>query len=553
MLLCQRLGICYPHVEKGLLFGKSLRNLDPMDYDICVIGGGINGVGIARDAAGRGLSVLLVEAQDLAGATSSASTKLIHGGLRYLESYEFKLVRESLREREILLKAAPHIIWPLRFVLPHDKHLRPAWLIRMGLFLYDTLSGRKKLAGSESLDFATNPLADPLKDKYARGFAYSDCWVEDARLVVLNAMDARENGAVILPSTACVHLHPVHNEKQKKKHWQIFLQDMHTGDEFQVTSKIVVNAAGPWVRGLLDSSKLTPDTKENPDFVPHVRLVKGSHIIVPKLYDGTHPYILQQEDGRIIFTIPYEHKFTLIGTTDVPFEGNASEVHIEEAEINYLCAAVNASFKKQITPQDIVWTYSGVRSLVDDGKKSASKVTRDYKLYMDERFGPAILSVFGGKLTTYRALAEHAVDKLSTFYPKRKLMAWTEKGILPGGDIAKGDFEVFIKKQAARYTFLPADLLRRYARAYGTRMEVLLEGVNKVKDLGQDFGGQVFEAEIRYLITHEFAQDLDDILWRRSKLGLHISAEPLGALTKSFPEIYQDVTTAKDKNNAATA
>jgi glycerol-3-phosphate dehydrogenase len=506
-----------------------------MDYDVCVIGGGINGVGIARDAAGRGLSVILVEAQDLAGATSSASTKLVHGGLRYLEYYEFKLVKESLNERETLLKSAPHIIWPLKFILPHDTHLRPYWMIRLGMFFYDWLAGRKKLAHSEALDFATNPLADPLDDKYARGFSYSDCWVEDARLVTLNAMDAKERGATIMSRTACVHL----RQTQDSKGWQVHLQDIKSSDEFQVTANIVVNAAGPWVRGLLEGSNLTPSDDENPDFVPKVRLVKGSHIIIPKLYEGKHTYILQQKDGRITFMIPYEYNYTLIGTTDVPFEGDASTVSIDKQEIEYLCEAVNQSFKKKICAEDVVWNYSGVRSLVDDGNVSASKVTRDYKLYMDERFGAPILSVFGGKITTYRALAEHVVDRLATFYPKRKLMPWTEKGILPGGDIIKGDFEAFIEKQSARYTFLNKKLLYRYARAYGTRMDVLLTGVNKVRDLGKNFGSHVYEVEILYLIRYEFVQELDDILWRRSKLGLHISSDTLENLTKSFPDLLE--------------
>lgn len=510
-----------------------------MDYDLCVIGGGINGTGIARDAAGRGLNVLLVEAQDLASATSSASTKLVHGGLRYLEHYEFKLVQESLQERETLLNAAPHIIWPLKFVLPHDDHLRPYWMIKLGMFLYDRLSGfkssRKKLSKSEALDFATNPLADPLNDKYGRGFSYSDCWVEDARLVSLNAMDAKEKGATIMTRTACVHLQPIQN----KTGWQVQLQDVRKGDEFQITAKAVINAAGPWVRGLLDGSQLTTEDKAYSEYVPNVRLVKGSHIVVPKLYTGDHTYILQQKDGRIIFTIPYEYNYTLIGTTDKPFDGDASAVEIDQDEIDYLCDAVNQSFKKQIAPVDVVWTYSGVRSLVDDGQKNASKVTRDYKLYMDERFGPPLLSVFGGKITTYRALAEHAVDRMRTIFPKHKLKPWTAKATLPGGDILKADFDAFIKKQTARYTFLNKKLLYRYARAYGTRMDILMEGVNKTKDLGEDYGGGVYEAELKYLIRHEFVKDLDDALWRRSKLGLHISDKTKEVLQKSFPDLIK--------------
>jgi glycerol-3-phosphate dehydrogenase len=510
-----------------------------MDYDLCVIGGGINGAGIARDAAGRGLNVLLVEAQDLASATSSASTKLVHGGLRYLEHYEFKLVKESLQERETLLKAAPHIIWPLKFVLPHNKHLRPYWMIKAGMFLYDRLYNplgfRRKLQKSEALDFATDSLADPLKDKYVRGFSYSDCWVEDARLVALNAMDAKNLGATILTRTACTDL----NVSQDKKSWNIHLQDLTTGDAFLVNAKMVVNAAGPWVRSLLDGSHLKPIKKKQKDFTPNVRLVKGSHIVVPKLYPGDHTYILQQEDGRIIFTIPYEYNYTLIGTTDKPFDGDASAVEIDQDEVDYLCNAVNQSFKKQITADDVKWTYSGVRSLVDDGKENASKVTRDYKLYMDERYGPPILSVFGGKITTYRALAEHAVDRLRTIFPDKKMKPWTANSYLPGGDITKGNFDAFIAKQTARYTFLNKKLLYRYARAYGTRMDVLMEGVNKVKDLGEDYGDRIYEAEIKYLIQNEFARDLDDVLWRRSKLGLHISNKTKTTLQEAFPKLLK--------------
>ena len=508
-----------------------------MDYDLCVIGGGINGVGIARDAAGRGLSVLLVEAQDLAGATSSASTKLVHGGLRYLEHYEFKLVKESLAEREMLLAAAPHIIEPMKFVLPHDNHLRPYWMIKAGLFLYGKLGGRKTLAKSEALDFATNSLADPLEDKYARGFSYADCWVDDARLVVLNAVDAFERGAVIMPRTACIHLEPTRD----KKGWQIHLQNMLNGDVFQVTSNMVVNAAGPWVRSLLEASSLAGATNEKPDFVPNIRLIKGSHIIVPRLYEGAQSYILQQPDRRIVFTIPYEKKFTLIGTTDVPFDGDAANVTIDEEETAYLCDAVNASFKKKITPANIVWNYSGVRSLVDDGHEKASEITRDYKLYVDESFGPPVLSVFGGKITTYRKLAEHTVDRLATFCPSQKLLPWTGKAILPGGDIIKGDFDNFLQKKSARYTFLPEDLLLRYARAYGTRMDGFLQGVNKVADLGQHFGDYIYEAEILYLLRYEFAHTAEDILWRRSKMGLHISQGTAKKIEAALPQMIKAI------------
>lgn len=541
-----------------------------MDYDLCVIGGGINGVGIARDAAGRGLSVLLVEAQDLAGATSSASTKLIHGGLRYLEYYEFKLVKESLQERRKLLRAAPHLVTPMKFVLPHDENLRPYAMIKAGLFLYDWFGGRKsarkgrknKLEKSQALDFAISPLADPLKSTYTRGFSYTDCQTDDARLVTINAVDAYERGAIIMPRTACVSLVPI----QDKSGWQVHLQNMLNGDEFQITANMIVNAAGPWVRGLLENSSLaTPRAVDNveggeqgeyqpsaSDYVPHLRLVKGSHIVVPKLYRGDHSYLLQQPDGRVIFTIPYEKDYTLIGTTDVPFEGDASAVSISDEEVEYLCDAVNRSFKKKINAGHIMWSYSGVRSLLDDGNTSASKVSRDYKLYIDERAGPPILSVFGGKLTTYRKLAEHAVNRLATFRPQQSLLPWTDKAILPGGDMQNGDFEGFVQKQISRYTFLPEVLLRRYARAYGTRMSKILKGVNKIQDLGICFGDDVYEAEIFYMLCYEFAHTIEDVLWRRSKLGLHISDKTVQALEVHFPTLLAQVNRETDRYENAS-
>ncbi len=517
-----------------------------MDYDLCVIGGGINGCGIARDAAGRGLKVLLVEAQDLASATSSASTKLIHGGLRYLEHYEFRLVKESLRERETLLNAAPHIIWPMDFVLPHDAHLRPYWMIKTGLFLYDFLSGKQRLSKSEPLDFSQSDYADPLDDKYERGFVYSDCWVQDARLVVLNAMDAYERGATILPQTACMDFSP----SRDKKSWQVNLQNMLNGDQFSISAKMIVNAAGPWVRNMLDISGITQEEKE---YTPNVRLVQGSHIVVPKLYESEQTFILQQEDGRIIFTIPYEHHYTLIGTTDVPYSDDPSHVQITDKEIHYLCNAVNQSLKKKITPQDVVWSYSGVRSLVDDGQTNASKVTRDYKLYVDERQGPPILSVFGGKITTYRKLAEHVMERVATFYPKQKLKPWTRNAILPGGDIADGDFDRFVTQQCEQYDFIPAYMIYRYARAYGTRMSAILNDATALENLGVHYGQDVYEAEILYLIQYEFVHTLDDVLWRRSKLGLHVTQETLDNLEAAFPNIMEKANTQKNRYINAAA
>jgi len=426
------------------------------------------------------------------------------------------------------------------FVLPHNDDLRPYWMIKAGMMLYDFLGGRKKLKKSQSLDFSTDKIADPLADDYSRGFSYADCWVEDARLVTLNAMDAYERGATILPRTACVGLSPARN----KKSWNINLQNMLNGDQFMVNASMVINAGGPWVRSLLDSSNLA----EGQAAVPNVRLVKGSHVVFPKLYDGEQTFILQQPDGRIIFTIPYERNFTLVGTTDVPYEGDPSQVTIDDNEIDYLCAAVNRSLKQQVTPDNIVWTYSGVRSLVDDGNKNASKVTRDYKIYTDERYGPPILSIFGGKITTYRALAEDVMERVGTFYPDKELSPWTGCAILPGGDIPNGDFEKFVTKQQEKYNFLPADLIYRYARAYGTRMASFMDDVRTIEDLGFHFGDDVYEAEIFYLLRYEFAHTAEDILWRRSKLGLHISNETYETIENAIPQMIDKLKT-DDKEN----
>ena len=470
-------------------------------YDICIIGGGINGAGIARDAAGRGLSTLLVEAKDLAQATSSASTKLIHGGLRYLEYYEFKLVRHALQEREVLLKLAPHIIWPLRFKLPHDSHLRPKWLIRMGLFLYDHIGGRITLPKSKQINFNDGIL----KSKFTKGFEYSDGWVQDSRLVVLNAMSAREHGADILTQTSCTKL------EIKDGKWLITLEDNKT-----VTADKLVNATGPWVRSLLDDNNLSQSE------TPRIRLVKGSHIIIPKLFEGDHAYILQQPDGRIVFAIPYEQDFTLIGTTDESFDGNAYNAAISEDEKAYLITAINSNFKKQISQTDIIKTYSGVRPLLDDGDDNASAVTRDYKLILDNTHGAPILSVFGGKVTTYRRLAEDALDVL-TDKP-----SWTAHEVLPGGDIE--NFDIFVRDMQTRYPDLSPKLIYRLARNYGTRLpQVINDG-----DLGTHYGDDIYESEISYLIEHEWARSAEDVLWRRSKLDLHISDKTRSNIERRF-------------------
>lgn len=490
------------------------------DYDLCIIGGGINGAGIARDAQGRGYRTLLVEAQDLAGATSSNSTKLVHGGLRYLEQYRFKLVRESLAERAHLLEIAPHLVRPMEFVLPHDDHLRPHWMIRVGLALYDRLAGRSKIHKSQAVEFATHPFGDPLKDTYEQGFTYADCWGDDARLVVLNALDAKERGADILTRTAVTKIEP----RRERTGWRITLVDLISGDEFRVTAGMIVNAAGPWVRKILEASQLqTPDT-------PLVRLVKGSHIVLPQLYTGAQSYILQQPDGRIVFTIPFEHHFTLIGTTDVPFTEDAATAQIDETEVQYLIEAVNRSFKTHVIPEHIVWTYSGVRALADDGEANMSKVTRDYKLYLQTIKKAPILSIFGGKITTCRHLAEKVVDKLT-----RRRASWTASMPLPGGNI-KGSLQSFVDDQSIKYPFLPHDLVWRYARSYGTRMDKFIEGKYALEDLGIDFGFGIYQAEIDYLIAHEFAKTAEDILWRRSKLGLHIDIHTQRAIEKYINE-----------------
>lgn len=492
------------------------------DYDLLIIGGGVNGAGIARDAAGRGMAVLLVEAQDLAAATSSASTKLIHGGLRYLEYYEFHLVHAALREREVLLRLAPHIIWPLDFVLPYYPQLRPAWLVRMGLYLYDFLGGKSSLKKSTALNLRHHAAGQPLQDRYKKGFRYADCGVYDSRLVVLNALDAAELGAHISTHTACTGLRVVDGR------WQAELRDVDTNQMLTVTANMVVNAAGPWVHTVLDGNRLTRDK-----VTPKIRLVKGSHIIVPKLFDGEQAYILQQPDRRIVFAIPYEGKFTLIGTTDIDYSGDPARPEITIVEQKYLCDAVNLYFKNQITPDDVVYSYSGVRPLMDDGKGKASEVTRDYHLEFEESFGAPLLSVFGGKITTYRRLAEEAVNRLVPHWLERNhdnpsstlpQTAWTAGVPLPGGDILNGDFEEFLREQEQRYAFLPPALVERYARAYGTRMDRMLDGAVDLDSMGRHFGDDIYLAEIEYLRSKEWAKTADDILWRRSKLGLHISA-----------------------------
>lgn len=480
--------------------------------DLLVIGGGINGAGIARDAAGRGLKVVLCERGDLAEATSSASTKLIHGGLRYLERYEFRLVREALAERERLMGLAPHIVWPLRFVLPHDAGLRPAWMLRLGLFLYDHLSRLRALPGSESLDLHRVPAGAPLREHLTRGFAYSDCWVEDSRLVVLNAMDARERGAEIRTRTS------VEAAFRDGTVWSVTLRDGASGRAETLRAGMIVNAAGPWVGETL-ARTLGLEGRAS------LRLVKGSHIVVRRLFEGAQGYILQQPDRRIVFAIPYEGDFTLIGTTDVPHDGAPGPVRITEEETRYLCACVNRSFRAAIGPGDVVWSFSGLRPLYDDAAASASAVTRDYVLDVADRDGRLpVLSVYGGKITTYRRLAEHALARLRP-YLAGLAPAWTGNAALPGGDIPGGDVEGFLADLLARRPFLPPATARRLVRAYGTRTDRVLGAARDLADLGRDFGEGLSEAEVAYLVAEEWARDPDDILWRRSKLGLRLAPE----------------------------
>jgi len=485
--------------------------------DLMIVGGGINGTGIARDAAGRGLKVVLCEQDDLANHTSSASTKLIHGGLRYLEYYEFRLVREALIEREVLLNAAPHIIWPLRFILPHSPEQRPAWLIRLGLFLYDHLGGRKKLPGSSSLDMEVDPAAVPLKPGVTTAFSYADCWVEDARLVVLNAKDAAERGAEILTRTRCTEA------KRMNGLWQVTLASNRGAPVRKITARALINAAGPWV-----SSFIKDRLQQQSD--SSVRLVKGSHIVVTKLFDHENPYIFQNADGRIVFAIPYERDYTLIGTTDQEYRGDPSDIQIDDDEIDYLLTSVNRYLKKEVSREEIVWTYAGARPLYDDAEGSASAVTRDYVFDLDAPQDDApLLSIFGGKLTTYRKLAEHAMEKLQPVMGF-KGRPWTAGKALPGGDIENGDFEAFLNHVQKKWNWLSPHLARRYARAYGARIEQLIGAANGLGELGEHLGDDLYEAEVGYLMREEWALTEEDILWRRSKLGLHVSDETAARL-----------------------
>ncbi|GAK33165.1 glycerol-3-phosphate dehydrogenase [Iodidimonas nitroreducens] len=494
----------------------SMMEQDPeQTYDVLIVGGGVNGAGIAADAAGRGLSVLLCEKDDLASATSSSSSKLIHGGIRYLEHYEFRLVAKALAEREVLLRAAPHIIWPLRFRLPHLPSLRPAWMIRIGLFLYDHLARRASLPGSRSVRFGPD---SPLKPGIQKGFEYSDCWVDDARLVVLNAMAARDHGALILPRTRCV------SAQYEGAVWQVLLHNEFSGEQQRVKARLLVNAAGPWVQSFIEEKLHRPSPR-------HVRLVKGSHIVVPRLYEGPECYILQNDDKRIVFAIPYEGEFTLIGTTDKEISGDPGKVEIDADEQAYLLSIINHYFKRQITDRDICWSYAGVRPLLDDESSDASTVTRDYLLTLTgmaeggedgarAEGGAPLLSVFGGKITTFRLLAKEAVDKMQAVFPDLG-PSRTQEQTLPGGDFDNP--ATLYDRLKAEAPWLPDDVARRYVRSYGTAVFALLDGCTSLAAMGEDFGAGLYEAEVQYLRRHEWAVQAEDIVWRRSKRGLFMT------------------------------
>ncbi|MFT9216077.1 MAG: glycerol-3-phosphate dehydrogenase [Acetobacter malorum] len=479
-------------------------------YDLLIVGGGVNGAGIARDAVGRGASVLLVEQDDLASYTSSASTKLIHGGLRYLEYYEFRLVREALTERERLLAMAPHIMWPMRFVLPHSKLVRPAWMLKAGLFLYDHLASNMTLPKSRAVDFRTHSSGRPLKPEYTKGFVYSDGWVQDSRLVVLNALDAAERGAEIRTRTRLIKADRVNGV------WEAVLEDRITGTTSTVRARALVNAAGPWVAKLLSETLQIPNSKS-------VRLVKGSHIIVPRVFEGPQAYIFQNPDKRIVFAIPYEQNYTLIGTTDIPWKEAPGTVGIAPDEVTYLCESVNRYFQTEVKERDVVWSYAGLRPLYDDASANASAVTRDYVLDLDTTDGAPLLSIFGGKITTYRKLAEHALEKLAPVLPVVAGASWTASEVLPGGDIGEGGFAGALARLRRAAPWLPEQLAWRLMRNYGSRAYEIIGESASMQDMGELLGGDLTTREVDYLIGKEWARAPEDVLWRRSKMGLHLN------------------------------
>ena len=477
--------------------------------DLFIVGGGINGVGIARDAAGRGLKVALCDKGDLGGATSWTSTKLIHGGLRYLENCEFRLVRESLAEREVLLKNAPHLVHPLRFVLPHVPELRPAWMIRVGLFLYDHLSRGNSLPGSKRLDLRRRSFGGGLRAGFRKGFAFSDCLVDDARLVIVNARSASSLGAKVMVRTGFAGAEVVDGI------WQVNLIDSESGERSLVHTRAVVNVAGPWVDQVRASIKGMSRGKT-------IRLIKGSHIVVPRLYKGEHAYILQNDDGRVVFIIPFEGLYSLIGSTEVEVSGEPGPVAISDDEVNYLCRAVGRYISREIRPYDVVWSFAGLRPLFGENEDSLSAITRDYDFELDMVSGTPVLTVYGGKISTYRRLAEVVLEKLTTFFPDMK-SSWTDSTPLPGGDIPNGDFDTFVRQVTRDYPRLPEPLIESLVRRYGTLCTEVISDARDVESFGQYFGAGLYKREVDYLINSEWAYAAEDVLWRRTKTGLHMS------------------------------
>jgi glycerol-3-phosphate dehydrogenase len=496
-------------------------------HDVLVIGGGINGAGIARDAAGRGLRVCLVEQDDLAAHTSSASTKLIHGGLRYLEHGELRLVRESLAERERLLAIAPHIVKPLRFVLPYVDGLRPRWLLRLGLFVYDHAGGRERLAASSGTQLAGTALGEPLREELTDGFEYSDCWVEDSRLVVLNALDAAERGATVLTQTRVTHA------QSGDGLWTVSCAQRATGRQFTLRARTLVNATGAWVNDLLGMLAIEPRQ--------HLRLVKGSHLVLRRQFAGEHAYLLQSPDRRVVFAIPFEQDYTLLGTTDVPFSGDPSRVVMDDSERDYLLACLNRFFRRSVTAADIVTTYSGVRPLFDDGSANAAQqVSRDYHLELQQAQGGApVLTVYGGKITTYRRLAEAALSLLLRQLGQDADDSWTATEALPGGDFPAADLQLFTAHALQRWPALPPPLVQRLARLYGTRMARIIGNAGGLKDLGARFGEDLTLAEVRYLVESEWARSAQDILWRRTRLGLGLPASVVDQLQDAVAQLLR--------------
>jgi len=495
--------------------------------DIFIIGGGINGTAIASDAAGRGLAVTLVEKNDLASGTSSASSKLIHGGLRYLEFYEFGLVRKALLEREVLLFRAPHLVTPLEFILPHESHLRPAWMIRVGLFLYDHLAKRKRLPGSKSVNLHNSIYGKSLLEHLKKGFSYYDCFADDSRLVIENAISAKLHGANILTRTEFM------SAIRENNHWKIQLKNTRTQEIFYCYSKALLNVGGPWIKEIQRKIK---DTNMQFD----IKLDKGSHIIVPKIYEGDHAYILQNKDQRVIFAIPYRNKFTLVGTTDIEYAGNLDDIRISPLEEEYLCKSINDYFTKSISPSDIRWSYAGVRCLQASTGHTAATASRDFKYLHEIKNNSLLFVVIGGKLTTHRTLAEDALDHMKEFFPEMK-GAWTKTKALPGGDIPHQDFQAFYKNFHKKYPWLPKTLAHRYVKSYGSRANLLLQNKHSIADLGIDFGSELYQNEVEYLIAEEWAETSDDILWRRSKLGLNMSKKNKKNLDTWLNEMKQTV------------